>query len=193
MRYLPVVLILLLLCFSLLTLADDGSRAWEVKWYELHPKTGGGYMTVFLSSESWAETNFHYHWGGGRIYENYTNNLQFTATTLIYGDGDTHTLELYDVDDLAWVTIAGDEVLRVEMTDDVPANGTAEVTIPEGDHLLRVHWREECCSASVGFHMPEELYTPSDDSTNQAPGFTWAAMTAAIALYLLWRRKESRK
>ncbi|MGC9308450.1 MAG: hypothetical protein ACP5FL_06695, partial [Thermoplasmatota archaeon] len=27
MRYLPVVLILLLLCFSSLTLADDGSRA----------------------------------------------------------------------------------------------------------------------------------------------------------------------
>ena len=60
MRYLPVVLILLLLCFSLLTLADDGSRAWEVKWYELHPKTGSGYMTVFLSSESWTETNFPY-------------------------------------------------------------------------------------------------------------------------------------
>ena len=191
MQYLTVVLILLLICFSSLALADDSSRAWEVKWYELRPKADGGYMNVFLSSENWMDTNFHYHWGTHRIYENYTNNLQFTATTLVYGDGDVHTIELYDVDDMAWVTIAGDEVLRVEMTGDVPASGAAEVTIPEGGHLLRVYWREECCSASVGFRMPEELYTPAGEGENQAPGFTGAVLTAAIVFYLLWRTKET--
>jgi len=191
MRYLPLLLAAALLLCSSLALAD-GDRAWEVKWYETRPKTGGGVYTVFLASESWTETNFHYSWGGGRIYENYTNNLQFTATTLVYGDGDTHTLELYDVDDLAWVTLDGDEILRVEMTGDRPANGTAQVTIPEGQQLLRVNWREDCCSASVGFHMPEELYTPGEDSDSQAPGFGGAVLAAAVALYLIWKHRDTR-
>lgn len=193
MRYLPLLLVAFLLCCPALTQAGDTSRSWEVKWYETRPKADGGVFTVFLASETWTETNFHYSWGGGRIYENYTNNLQFTATTLVYVDGASHTLRLYDVDDEAWVTLAGDEILHVTMEGNTAANGTTTVTIPEGTHLLRVYWRETCCSASVGFHLPEALYTSNTSTENddaQTPGYGVAALLCAVCLALVFHRKN---
>lgn len=188
MRYLSLLVVMLLLGCSLLTLTGQAAGAWEVKWSETRPTTDGDVLTIFLASETWNRTNFHYHWGSGPIYENYTNNLQFTATTLVHGDGDTHTLRLYDIDDLAWVTLKGDEVLRVESNGKTAANGTATVTIPDGAHLLRVHWRERCCSASIGLHLPEKLYTPGEKNDNQTPGFGVAAFTCAAVLAIFLSR-----
>ncbi|MEA2054159.1 MAG: hypothetical protein U9O96_03440 [Candidatus Thermoplasmatota archaeon] len=126
-----IAIIVLISCstqLSHLSDADDTSH-WEVKWYKIYNTVNNSTFRVFVGSESWDKKSFYYNWDGYKVYENYTDNIGFEATALIHSEGGEYELRLYDVDDYAWVTVDGKEMLRVEK-DDKAGEGIVKLNNP---------------------------------------------------------------
>ncbi|HHH78134.1 MAG TPA: hypothetical protein ENL18_02855 [Thermoplasmatales archaeon] len=197
-----IAMVLLLLVCSFqsghASAAGDTSR-WEVKWHKNYKTVNNTTFGVFIGSEYWNETSFYHNWGGHRVYEKYTDNIGFEATTQIYSGGGKYELRLYDVDDYAWVTLDGKEVLRVEKKGDEPGNGSVNLEISKGQHMLKVNWEEECCKASIGFAAPDELFNKDNVNNTQnknTPGFETAATAGTIVIatiFLSLRRQHKNK
>lgn len=171
----------LVLCTALLLPAAAQEPAhWEVKWYRVRATTDGGEFRVFLGSEQWNHTSFHFDWGSHRIYGTHTDNVVFVATTTIYSSGGSYRFKLYDVDDTATVTIDGEEILTASASNDVPGQKIVNYYLDRGSHLLRVEYREICCTASIGFDIPDELFEKDKSDAGDTPGFTGILAAAAL-------------
>ena len=155
----------IILCLLLFTFPIYGFESvfagnyWDVEWYKVSPdryevrKNGIEVheFEEFLGSEKWQAGNFYYDWGKGIVYnEEYWDYIGFIATTKIYSEGGNYTFILYDVNDVAILSIDGEEII---CTDD---EASVNLNISAGSHTLQIRWEEHCCYASIGFYTSNE-------------------------------------
>lgn len=141
----PVALMVVSLCAVSCSGAGGKTYIWDVKWYKVDEMNLD--FTTYLGSEKWNSVSFYKNWEGDKVYHNLHDFVGFVASATIYSIGKNYSFTLYNVNNEASLYIDGEKVLNVSSGN----SGTANIYIPEGEHEIRIEYKELCCDASIGF------------------------------------------